>query len=390
MNFRIDGKNNGTLLREIYKKTPAAETPMAFMASLSTIQGILMKVQESAGAIEPKRSSFVCPPLPAYHPPCPSCIESKYYCLMISGSTLCAYCVLKRVSCRRDGTESAERMVTEVESAQSTPCSVASPRDIGQVDAEVSASYRTPSSAKTTPSSKGESATFVCGPSTLLIVSTDLDVPTSVSAALKETPVKRPAATSSKDPLPVVKKPRLTDAVTSQQEQRSIKPTDLKKIRKLTRKSTNAVPNSKASSRPIIEGGAESLLLQPSANSGASSSGAQDVLAQAVRSASSEIITYTQEHPCQDVRLRLKILDLKTRLDALDGLTASTTGSAGKDKDVAEVTTVEEMVSEVQHEIVSYVTKNGCSDVRLKIKVVDLGTRLSISVGPPVPDTASK
>ena len=102
--------------------------------------------------------------------------------------------------------------------------------------------------------------------------------------------------------------------------------------------------------------------------------GLQQVALQASEKISKEIVAYAEEHSCQDAHLYLRILDLGMRLAMLDER-----NGVGISSDERETSEARCLVREAQDDIVAHVTANRCQDLRLKVKIMELGTRLKLA-----------
>ncbi|KAF7796915.1 hypothetical protein EIP86_008100 [Pleurotus ostreatoroseus] len=102
---------------------------------------------------------------------------------------------------------------------------------------------------------------------------------------------------------------------------------------------------------------------------------AQILLGCAIREAALAVTSYVQAHPCEDFGLRLKVLDLNTRLGELSRLLKL---RSSVDEHTAEEAILEELVEIAEKAVVEHLAEQGCSDVRLKVKIMDLGTRLDM------------
>lgn len=97
-------------------------------------------------------------------------------------------------------------------------------------------------------------------------------------------------------------------------------------------------------------------------------------LAQVVHKATWDIVNHVDNIGCKDVILKLKILDLKTRMVEL-----VKAGGSGVQNDVTKM--LHESIRRRQEDIVRYGIENTCGEISLKLKILDLNTRLSVMLG---------
>ncbi|PSR71195.1 hypothetical protein PHLCEN_2v12927 [Hermanssonia centrifuga] len=137
------------------------------------------------------------------------------------------------------------------------------------------------------------------------------------------------------------------------------------------RSNDSPVANSAAANERLLKS-----LFSPSGDQDRSSS---NILQQLVNAQASRIIDYVQNRGCGDIMLKMKVLDLKTRLSELDKLTEERdnpgrSGNSGKDRLIGKL---KDMVLTAQEEMVEIVQKEGCPDIELKLMILDLNTRLT-------------
>lgn len=97
-------------------------------------------------------------------------------------------------------------------------------------------------------------------------------------------------------------------------------------------------------------------------------------LARLVHKATWDVVNYVDNIGCSDVTLKLKILDLKTRMVEL-----VKAGGSGVQNDVTKM--LHESIRRRQEDIVRYGIENTCGEINLKLKILDLNTRLSVMLG---------
>ena len=82
------------------------------------------------------------------------------------------------------------------------------------------------------------------------------------------------------------------------------------------------------------------------------------------------LVSYVESVGCMDLTLKLSILDLRTRFVELDTL------SRAENTDSGDVRRLEELVREARDTVIRNVVEECCKDIELKIKVLDLETRI--------------
>ncbi len=97
-------------------------------------------------------------------------------------------------------------------------------------------------------------------------------------------------------------------------------------------------------------------------------------LAQLVHKATWDVVNHVDNSGCSDVALKLKILDLKTRMVEL-----VKAGGSGIQNDVTKM--LHDSIRRRQEDIVRYGVENNCGEITLKLKILDLNTRLSVMLG---------
>lgn len=83
------------------------------------------------------------------------------------------------------------------------------------------------------------------------------------------------------------------------------------------------------------------------------------------------VISHVETFGCIDLFLKLSILDLKTRIVETDRASKETHA-----ENLGAVRKTDELVRLARDVVIRYVRQNGCGDVELKMKVLDLETRI--------------
>ncbi|KAI0082854.1 hypothetical protein K474DRAFT_1767616 [Panus rudis PR-1116 ss-1] len=89
-------------------------------------------------------------------------------------------------------------------------------------------------------------------------------------------------------------------------------------------------------------------------------------LADVIRKAEWAVIAHVESTPCPDIFLKIRILDMKTRI--LERKNAQTEDDRAK---------LSQSKRLIRHEIIEYAKEGHCRDIDLKLKILDLATRLS-------------
>ena len=90
-----------------------------------------------------------------------------------------------------------------------------------------------------------------------------------------------------------------------------------------------------------------------------------------IRHAELAVISYVESFGCTDLALKLKILDLKTRARELDRLSRV----EGASPDV--VQDLKDLVRDARADVINHIKQDRCKDIELRITVLDLETRVT-------------
>lgn len=99
--------------------------------------------------------------------------------------------------------------------------------------------------------------------------------------------------------------------------------------------------------------------------------------------AASGIAEYVQQHGCADMHLRVKVLDLKTRLDESSQFvsvagSSSVIRTVGEGDDDRKLLVIGDMIMEAGQAVIDHVVLYGCEDIHLKVMIMDLKVRLKL------------
>ncbi|KAF7796916.1 hypothetical protein EIP86_008101 [Pleurotus ostreatoroseus] len=138
--------------------------------------------------------------------------------------------------------------------------------------------------------------------------------------------------------------------------------------------SQEATPPSSASEHPVTPVTIDLTQLDDSDDKSAAINTA---LLRHIKLTGADITRYIEENSCADTELLLQVLDMKTRIQELD----IADGDPGADVKVGDMKMRERLKQEVlrfARGITAYVKDHGCEDFDLRMKVLDLGTRLQL------------
>ena len=87
---------------------------------------------------------------------------------------------------------------------------------------------------------------------------------------------------------------------------------------------------------------------------------------------------YVEENGCRDTELLLQVLDMKTRIQGLETVDEDLEANdEGGDVKTLQ-NRLEQEVIRLARSITAYVKEHSCKDFDLRMKVLDLGTRLQL------------
>ena len=111
----------------------------------------------------------------------------------------------------------------------------------------------------------------------------------------------------------------------------------------------------------------------PTRQPNAPATAAESAIDEEIHLATLEIVAYAEEHPCADVKLQIKILDIRAALEEL--------GSLDPESCDVDRKAFANAVFEAQKALADYESNNRCSNLNLRMKILKLRTRLEFRLG---------